>query len=101
MRREEVQRDLTAGCACRQGAQEWCSLLILRVGDEVLLVLLPGDSPATQPVAGSCIAVAALLMKGLSSSVAQHLQAIRRQHIPTFRCRTHNVAVKWSFPLVA
>lgn len=73
-------------CLYGQARQEWCSLLILNKDDQILIIALPENLPATVTAAESCAAASAEALKSLGAGVNHHLQAVRRYHVPSFRC---------------
>ena len=68
-----------------QSSQEWVSLLILQVLDEILIVVLPENCPVAMSVAEGLASIASPSLKIESNQVSRHLQSVRRDHIPSYR----------------
>jgi len=60
--------------------------VVLQVVDHILLLLLPGEAGLTRQVGQGLVSVAAPGMRVQSGQVGRHLQAVRRLHVPSFRC---------------
>ena len=68
-----------------QSREEWVSLLVLQVMDEIMMLILPESCSVASSVADNLVSVASPSMKVQSNQVSRHLQSIRRDHLPSFR----------------